>query len=91
MVGPILVTRAAPMSPTVPALRLNDGRQIPQIGPGTWRIADDAAPAIVQAAIAAGCRAIDMAPRAGDPRLRVQTQVPDTVAPAPLPDYLRTK
>lgn len=44
-----------------PTVTLNDGHQIPQIGFGTWRIANERAPRIVSHAIATGYRHIDTA------------------------------
>lgn len=53
---------------TIPALILNDGNTIPQLGLGTWPLNDDeVAPAVV-AAIAAGYRHIDTAYRYGNER-----------------------
>jgi len=46
---------------SVPYRTMNDGRRIPMVGFGTWRIRDDAAPSVVRAAIAAGYRSIDTA------------------------------
>ncbi|HEY0839387.1 MAG TPA: aldo/keto reductase, partial [Vulgatibacter sp.] len=45
----------------VPDRKLNDGRLIPMVGFGTWRIRDSDAAAIVRTAIAAGYRSIDTA------------------------------
>lgn len=47
--------------PAVLLLPLNDGRAIPQLGFGVYKLEDDGAPAIVGAAIAAGYRSIDTA------------------------------
>jgi len=44
-----------------PALPLNDGKTIPQLGFGVWRLDEDAAPEVVGAAIKAGYRHIDTA------------------------------
>ncbi|KKB80762.1 hypothetical protein VW35_00685 [Devosia soli] len=44
-----------------PALPLNDGNRIPQIGFGVWRLEEDKAPEVVGAAIKAGYRHIDTA------------------------------
>lgn len=44
-----------------PTLRLNDGRQIPQLGFGTWQIDDREAPETVGRALATGYRLIDTA------------------------------
>ena len=44
-----------------PALPLNDGNSIPQLGFGVWRLEEDAAPEVVGAAIKAGYRHIDTA------------------------------
>ncbi|WP_448950343.1 aldo/keto reductase [Labrys neptuniae] len=54
------------MSPTTspttsPAIRLNDGQQIPQLGFGVWQVPNDGAAAAVSAAIEAGYRSIDTA------------------------------
>lgn len=53
----------APMTLTTfpPLLPLNDGRAIPQLGFGVYKLEDDRAPEIVGAAIAAGYRSIDTA------------------------------
>lgn len=45
----------------VPRLPLNDGRTIPQLGFGVYKLADDRAPEIVGAALEAGYRSIDTA------------------------------
>lgn len=45
-------------SPTIP---LNDGNAIPQLGFGVWRLEEDDAPRVVNAAIEAGYRHIDTA------------------------------
>ena len=44
-----------------PTLALNDGRQIPQLGFGTWKIADEDAPKAVSTAIEAGYWLVDTA------------------------------
>lgn len=46
---------------TVPNITLNDGNTIPQLGFGTWQVADDVAETSVTAALAAGYRHIDTA------------------------------
>lgn len=46
------------LSPTIP---LNDGNAIPQLGFGVWRLEEDDAPRVVDAAIEAGYRHIDTA------------------------------
>jgi len=46
---------------TVPSITLNDGRQIPQLGFGTFRVAPDETAAIVREALEAGYRHIDTA------------------------------
>lgn len=51
------MTQATP----VPVLSLNDGRAIPQLGFGVYKLDDDRAPEIVGTAIAAGYRSIDTA------------------------------
>lgn len=45
----------------VPSLPLNDGKTIPQLGFGVWRLPDEDAPKVVGAAIEAGYRHIDTA------------------------------
>lgn len=45
----------------VPVLKLNDGRRIPQLGLGVWRVPDDQASAGVKTALQAGYRSIDTA------------------------------
>lgn len=52
----------------VPALRLNDGHSIPQIGLGTASLNDDAVAPIIVTAIEAGYRHIDTAYRYGNQR-----------------------
>lgn len=47
--------------PEQPTLKLNDDRQIPQLGFGTWRIPDDEAPEIVSLALEVGYWLIDTA------------------------------
>ncbi len=42
-------------------INLNDGLKIPTIGFGTWKISNDSAPVVIEAAIAAGYRSIDTA------------------------------
>ena len=49
-------------------LPLNDGASIPQMGAGTYKVADDAAPALVLAAVDAGYRHIDTAALYGNER-----------------------
>jgi 2,5-diketo-D-gluconate reductase A len=49
-----------------PELRLNDGRRLPRLGFGTWRLDDDASCSTVQHALAAGYRLIDTAARYGN-------------------------
>ena len=44
-----------------PTLTLNDGKQMPQLGFGTWQIADRAAPQTVRTALDAGYELIDTA------------------------------
>jgi 2,5-diketo-D-gluconate reductase A len=55
-------------APTVPALLLNDGNAIPQIGLGTWPLKDDEVAPVVVTAIEAGYRHIDTAMRYGNER-----------------------
>ena len=45
----------------VASLRLNDGREIPQIGLGVWRTPAEEAAQVVRTAVAAGYRSIDTA------------------------------
>ena len=45
----------------VPDIALNDGRAIPQIGFGVWRLDDGQSPEVVGAALAAGYRSVDTA------------------------------
>lgn len=56
------------MSASAPLIRLNDGRTIPQVGLGTWRVEDKACEALVPAAIQAGYRLIDTAAIYGNER-----------------------
>jgi 2,5-diketo-D-gluconate reductase A len=51
---------------TIPAIKMNDGRMIPQIGLGTWPLKDHDAPAVIVTAIEAGYRHIDTAFRYGN-------------------------
>lgn len=51
---------------STPSLRLNDGREIPQIGIGTWPLRDDELPAVITSAIDAGYRHIDTAAAYGN-------------------------
>ena len=44
-----------------PRMALNDGRTMPQLGFGVWRVAEDEAAAVVREALAAGYRLIDTA------------------------------
>ena len=53
---------------TIPTLRLNDGRAMPQIGLGTASLDDDRVAPVVVAAIEAGYRHIDTAYRYGNQR-----------------------
>lgn len=46
---------------SMPALPLNDGTSIPQLGLGVWQVPDDSAGVPIQAALSAGYRAIDTA------------------------------
>jgi len=46
---------------SVPSRTMNDGRRIPMVGFGTWKIHNDKAASLVRAAIAAGYRWIDTA------------------------------
>ncbi|WP_210485211.1 aldo/keto reductase [Microvirga antarctica] len=46
---------------TQPMVELSDGRSIPQLGFGVWRIPEDETSSVVQQAIAAGYRSIDTA------------------------------
>ncbi|WP_447919037.1 aldo/keto reductase [Achromobacter aegrifaciens] len=45
----------------VPALKLNDGSKIPQLGLGVWQVPNDQAAASVKEALAAGYRSVDTA------------------------------
>ncbi|MEN4919491.1 aldo/keto reductase [Achromobacter spanius] len=45
----------------VPAVKLNDGGKIPQLGLGVWQVPDDQAAASVKEALAAGYRSVDTA------------------------------
>lgn len=45
----------------VPAVKLNDGNKIPQLGLGVWQVPDDQASASVKEALAAGYRSVDTA------------------------------
>lgn len=49
------------MQPSIPAVTLNDGTTIPQLGFGVFRVPDDEATPAVAAALEAGYRAIDTA------------------------------
>ena len=49
-------------------ITLNDGRAMPALGLGTWRIPDGQAPAVVRTGIDAGFRLIDTAPIYGNER-----------------------
>lgn len=50
-----------PMAAPVPRIALNDGRAMPQLGFGVWRLDDAQAADIVGQAIAAGYRSVDTA------------------------------
>ncbi len=50
----------------VPRISLNDGRSIPQIGFGVWRLQDEATPALVGTALGSGYRSIDTAAAYGN-------------------------
>ncbi len=45
----------------VPAVKLNDGSKIPQLGLGVWQVPDEQAAACVKEALAAGYRSVDTA------------------------------
>jgi 2,5-diketo-D-gluconate reductase A len=47
--------------PAIPAIKLNDGNTIPQLGFGVFRVPDDQAETVVAEAVKAGYRAIDTA------------------------------
>ena len=49
-------------------VRLDDGREMPLLGLGTWQLPDEAAPGLVRAAIDAGYRLIDTAALYGNER-----------------------
>ena len=53
---------------TIPTVSLNDGRRIPQVGLGTWKIPDGDAARVVADAISAGYRLIDTASEYGNER-----------------------
>lgn len=53
---------------SIPNLRLNDGRSMPQVGLGTASLNDEAIAPVIVAAIAAGYRHIDTAYRYGNQR-----------------------
>jgi len=63
-----------------PALPLNDGKTIPQLGFGVWRLEEEDAPRVIGAAIDAGYRHIDTAQgydnEAGVGRAIAETSVP---------------
>ena len=46
---------------TFPTVSLHNGKQMPQLGLGVWRIDNSALPKLIQAAFKLGCRAIDTA------------------------------
>jgi 2,5-diketo-D-gluconate reductase A len=46
---------------TVPAVKLNDGNHIPQLGYGVWQVGNDEAISAVSEALKVGCRHIDTA------------------------------
>jgi 2,5-diketo-D-gluconate reductase A len=52
--------------PTVPAVTLNNGVEMPQLGLGVWQIPDDEATAAVSTALEAGYRSIDTAAAYGN-------------------------
>ncbi|MGE8642056.1 MAG: aldo/keto reductase, partial [Achromobacter sp.] len=45
----------------VPAVKLNDGNKIPQLGLGVWQVPDEQASSSVKEALAAGYRSVDTA------------------------------
>ena len=45
----------------VPAVKLNDGNRIPQLGLGVWQVPDEQAATSVKEALAAGYRSVDTA------------------------------
>jgi 2,5-diketo-D-gluconate reductase A len=53
---------------TAPALPLHDGRSLPQLGLGVYKVADDAAAALVDGALRLGYRHIDTAKLYGNER-----------------------
>ncbi len=53
---------------TIPTVSLNDGRRIPQVGLGTWKIPDGDAARVVADAVSAGYRLIDTASEYGNER-----------------------
>lgn len=56
------------MAGTQPAVTLNDGNTIPQLGFGVWEIGDDAAAGVLATALATGFRHIDTAQAYGNER-----------------------
>ena len=56
------------MAGTQPAVTLNDGTTIPQLGFGVWEIGDDAAAGVLATAFATGFRHIDTAQAYGNER-----------------------
>ncbi|MEH3118612.1 MAG: aldo/keto reductase [Methylorubrum populi] len=50
----------------VPRISLNDGRSIPRIGFGVWRLQDEETPALVGTALGSGYRSIDTAAAYGN-------------------------
>ncbi|MBB2969731.1 aldo/keto reductase [Mesorhizobium sp. RMAD-H1] len=51
---------------TVPAIKLNDGNAIPQLGFGVWQVGNDEAAAVVEKALETGYRHIDTAAAYGN-------------------------
>ncbi|XP_060648701.1 1,5-anhydro-D-fructose reductase-like [Drosophila nasuta] len=51
------------MAPNIPFLTLNDGNKMPVIGIGTWQASDEEVETAIDAALEAGYRHIDTAPR----------------------------
>lgn len=53
---------------SVPTLKLNDGRELPQLGLGVWQVADEIAAATVRTALERGYRHVDTAAIYGNER-----------------------
>ena len=53
--------QAEDIAAKVPQIRLNDGKQMPQIGLGVWQVSDAETEIVCTSAIATGYRLIDTA------------------------------